>query len=849
MQKSRKQKLPSVKLPVSAIDGIIREAGKKSNKPSNVTLNSLGLPDVATSVSERLKNNDDIVALFPDVELSIQILSSSILSPNDMSTTSLIYTPPEIEIPSEINNVILNTIKTYMDKEYKLKDKLMDILRESLFTKGAYIEAVLPADKIMSVITPNSDSGEVSLESIDKEIIENGKSLGILGGTCNTDKKITLSTEDIDVDIDTPNGYSEDDLGLHITDTPSEMFIGKEFMKLTTESLEDALYNTELSVEEKMYKRVNKLNKTVDVVKIDYTETGDGNDKATIIKLPAVATVPVHLKSDPSNHIGYFILLDESGTPINTSTTLNNMKAQEDLLYASDVKSAMITKAKHALKGITKKDALLKDVEDLYIKLAKDMVNKRVATGIYGDTVEAVEEYDLYKVMFFRALANQKTKVMFLPKEYVSYMAFDYRENGTGKSLIEKVAMLFSIRSILLISRLMGNMKNSVTTTEVTATLDEDDHDPQATMEKIISETLKTRQTQIPIGITKVDDLVDWAHKVGFRYNIKHPALPDMSIDVSESNTSKAVPDTDLDESIQEYIIMSFGLTKDMVLAGYDPEYATIAITNNVLLAKRVMVLQDKLSAMLSKHLTKILRSDTIIKNAITNIITSNLKPIKSLLKKRVVDKELVEYFKKDENVISYVLNGYLKHVNITLPKPEVKENTNMKEAFETYKDTVDDILDVIISSDAIPDGLSGEISDNMDDIKAAMRTMLVKEWNSNNNYVPEINNFLTLDNTGKPVFDILDDYNVYIEQLTATILPFFKKNKKFIDKTNEALDKIEEGEQEEDTENTPDGDEDTGGTTSDGGDTGTDDAGGGEDTTGVDDEDTGVGEVNLDDL
>jgi len=56
----------------------------------------------------------------------------------------------------------------------------------------------------------------------------------------------------------------------------------------------------------------------------------------------------------------------------------------------------------------------------------------------------------------------------------------------------------------------------------------------------------------------------------------------------------------------------------------------------------------------------------------------------------------------------------------------------------------------------------------------------------------------MTLDDNGKPIFDILEEYNMYIANLTSTLLPFLKQIKKTKTKTDEKLQKIEEGEYED---------------------------------------------------
>ncbi len=786
---------------------------KETRKVNPLTSN---IPNVSMSTRDRIKNNENIVQLFPDVELSMQILTSSIISPNDMLTVSLIYDSPDIKIPSGIKQILIETIKKHIKVNYGLEDKLTNILREALFTKGAYIEAIIPEASLDDVINQYNNNGQVSLESfIDKHIVPKYNFLGD-----DSKSKITISSEQFAIKTDLKHftkskeikkiEVTPDDLGLSVTDNPTVLNTSNLILNKTKDVVKDKIYGRKkLSTEDALdniFKNGYNM-KQADFVKITTKDDASRKSfgKPLVFKLPVESVIPVHVVNDPTKHLGYFVLLDINGAPIDsgseiraTGNDIKNLANSE-----SDTKLNIINKAKEALVGITKKDAKIDNLESIYSQLVEDMLKKKLKDGMFGDLVTIKDNADVYRVMLVRALKSQKTKLLFLPSELVAYYAFDYRENGTGKSLIEKVSLLFSIRSILLFSKLMATVKNSVTTTEVSATLDDNDIDPEKTMEMIISESLKTRQTQLPLGVTKIDDLVDWSHKVGFKYNFKHPSLPEMEITTSDTNTSKVIPDEELDRSIQEYIVMSFGLTPEIVQAGYNSDFATTVVAKNLLLAKRVSQTQNIFNPQIAEHVRKLITNDNVLIEKITEVVTNNIAEIKRTIKNQGDDEQNIDFDKiKDDDLIEYVVRKYYDEIDVYLPTPELNEAQAMKDAFETYKAVLEDYLELILSTDAIPDELAGEITGKLDSIKAVMKTILVKKWMNDNNYLPEISEFMTLDDNGKPIFDILEEYNMYIANLTSTLLPFLKQIKKTKTKTDEKLQKIEEGETEEEYEN-----------------------------------------------
>ena len=784
---------------------IISKLNTPTGKANNeVTQNMGDLSAITNSITERIQNNENIVQLFPDVELSIQILTSSILAPNDMLTTQINYQIPMMHIPSDVNQHILETIKKYVNNNYDLETNLSVIIREALFTKGAYIEAIIPEAAVDQIV--NADiSGQVSVEShIDKMP---ASTISFLSETKVDDK---LSTEDFVFDVEMKDNakhvdlaISEDDLNIAITDN-SKVLSANEAYKRNLSGVVSKLMHPELSTEsddklDNLFRKTSyKDNEFLDIKAYADTDR-DSIGKPLVFRLPTDGVIPVHVIGDVTKHLGYFVILDEKGTPINSSSKMPSKEDEMNKLIANkDTKLNIINKAKTALHGITKKDPTLGNVEEVYSTLVENKLKKRLSGGMFGDIAEIEDNSDVYRVMFQRALTGMKTRVLFIPEQSVAYYAFDYRENGTGKSMLEKVSMLFSIRSILLFSRLMANIKNSVTTTEVTAELDDNDPDPEKTMEKIISETMKTRQTQLPIGVTKIDDMVDWTHKVGFKYNFKHKRLPEMTISTSDEGTSKIVPDTDLDDMIQEHIIMSFGLTPELVQSGYDPDFATTALANNILLAKRVIQLQGVFAPQLSNHVQKLLNNDTIIREKIKTIVENNIEKITKLIEKNTVDEDISDLLTNKEVIIEYVTNTYINKLELTLPKPEVTEADNMNEAFAKYTEALDSYLELILSSDALPDEILGEMSEKMDGVKAAMKAVLTKKWMSDNGYMPEISEFLTKDEDGKPVFNLLAEYNDYVKTLGEAIIPWLKENKKITGKVDDKIEKIDEDEADE---------------------------------------------------
>ena len=66
--------------------------------------------NISDKLSENIRDTEIVMQLLPDMELWSQILISSILSPKDMMTTELNYTPPVDLLPSEVSNSLIQLL-------------------------------------------------------------------------------------------------------------------------------------------------------------------------------------------------------------------------------------------------------------------------------------------------------------------------------------------------------------------------------------------------------------------------------------------------------------------------------------------------------------------------------------------------------------------------------------------------------------------------------------------------------------------------------------------------------------------------------------------------------------------
>lgn len=762
--------------------------------------------EIPMSVIDHIKNNESIEQLFPDIKLAKQILSSSVISPNNMISSTLTYIAPDINIPSNYKQSISDRINKHIEKYYRLESRTSEIFEDAMFTHGAVIEAIIPEAAVDEVINRPND-GQVTIEMYKD-------------GELSREKLKYLSTENTahDISVEDYARYGSislmdsltseqlknnekitlEDLMLDITEDKSVFMYNKKTMKkihdrITHEDFRFSMGNTTQSDLDKIF-RPNDSDRMEEAININtYDNTSRSSIGAPMVfRLPVESVIPVHVVNDPSRHLGYFVLLDEKGTPINGNLIITEEQASSLMKNTQDsyMQNNIISKAKNALHGITREDPKLHNIEEIYGEIVEKAIKEKLNKGLYGEIAEIKNSADVYRVMFFRALKAKRTKLLYLPAENVMYYAFEFRENGTGKSLIEKTAMLHSIRAILLFSRVMATIKNSVSNTEVAVQLDEDDPDPQGTVERVKSQVMQTRTALAPFGVTTMKDIVDWTYKAGFKFSVTGANMPQMTVNTTDIGTSKIFADESTEDPIKEQIIMSFGLTPEIVQSGYASDFAATVVAKNLLFAKRVSQIQLVFNRLLTDHVRKLVRNDAGLRDSLKSYISDNIVDIKKGLssKDNPDTDDDVKKFNKDD-MVEYILMCFCTELEVRLPVPELTEAQALHDAFGAFKSALDENLEGVLSDDAFPTELVGAMGGNIGKVRAVIKTVLLRNWMTANNYMPELSEFVTMDTeTKRPVFDGLGDYQTFVSNLRDVMVPFLKAMGKEAAKNDDKL-------------------------------------------------------------
>lgn len=744
------------------------------------------------------QNNEHIIKLFPDIELSIQILVSSILSPKNMVDISLNYKLDEsLDIAPNISAELLNIIKADINKQYKLEEILPEILREALFESGAYITTVIPESSVDEVI--NSDLiASFSTENIklhvDSVLASLTSNLNILSleQTATSDPK----TPPPDKASEFIGNLATESL-LKITDNYNLLKFSKLKDQIRKSVVKKAIRSKSAVSQESVdlinytdifrQKSTASTNKQVEIVKNKAEAKRGSFGRPMVLKLNTESVIPVFSPNQPSDHIGYFVLLDENGFPLTADT--ENKPAQQSM-FSNDTNQSQLSVTEKAYKNLINSGTQVntKQMFDAYRMIIEKKLYKTINNSLYGSEVKIASKNEIYTLMFTRALMEQKTTMLFIPEELVSYTAFYYNKTGVGKSLLENLSILSSLRAIILFAKIMAYSKMSIDVTKVNVTLDPDDPDPEKTIEMVQDSVLKMRQNYFPLGINNPTDLIDWIHRAGLQFSYDAvPGLPNVKVDFENANLQHTLPSDDLDENLRKLTIMSLGLSPEIVDSGFNAEFATTVVNNNILLSKRVGIYQKKLLTHLKKFIKIIVSNDEELRYKIREFIEANIANLNLTTEDETLHKtDKVRFFEM-------YIDKFVDNVFVELPKPENTNISNLTLEYDLYKESLEKVLDSVLSTEVVTPGLSGELSNHVEEIKTTYKHHLLRKWMSDNNFYPEV-----FDITRQPASETNTITNNLQDELTtlmSNLGGIYANMQKFKKSADIDLDKADAGE------------------------------------------------------
>ncbi len=654
------------------------------------------LEPLTADLQKKRIDNEKLIALAPEIDQAASILIPSILSPNDMRTNQFNLTikaeTEDENTLSEITKMLLNVF----NDELKLNSKLYHWLYATMFRSGAKPLFVLPSDLLPKIDTLS----KASIESFCQPI-------SLSSGSGYTAALESLSLPEggrkLVGNASTIADTIEKEAGLFFTDNLVVMdFSTQQYTdKMNTSSARFTASIEELwDAPDTTDKESIERHKLPFINMNDFLKESDKSQYPSIIELPYEAVIPIIIEGAPSNHIGYFILLNEQGIPI--SATINDGDSDKEIENLNNTSGSKriddLYKAFYGSSYTAEQKKLSNDlksqvVESVYSEYLDSALNEKLDDMQMGSFSIGLTQ-DVINVMFTRLMRHTKTSVLFVPNELVTYIAFEFNDNGTGRSKIDNIKFPLSLKLTLIITRLISLIESSVNRRKLSVTFDDNIANPIETLQAIRKEIMKKKLHGISYDPnTIISSALDKELTV-VPQNI--PGIENFDISDEPNTVDYPRADDSLLEEINNMYILSLGVSPNSLNRFNEDDFAISIATNNLYMANQTRISQNVVSSCMTKLLKVFIKYSSKMKADITEI-----------LKASEVDQEN----DSDPEVLAVRLKNVVNGIQFTLPKPNIAFDKSQFEQIREYFSIIDEILNTTMADDMMD-------RDSQDDIK-----------------------------------------------------------------------------------------------------------------------------------
>lgn len=776
--------------------------------------------------------------LSPEIEAAKDIMVASILSPVDLQTDAINVEVDDKSLPEEVQTKLSQVLSDYINNELRLSQRLAKWIGNAMYQTGATPIMILPQSNIKTLQNLNDLEYAGMFERSDLDTIRAttrpGKAKEVTSGE-SLNPLASFETLSIKPDTEEFNGFvdrmandcltSIEALDFISKDNVNTIFKDKETFKKDLKEVIDKSKNfirfsTNISTLtkhrndirsklENMQREIDKefiLNKPTPLYVLNSESAKEGEVEApTLIELPYQSVVPVIVPGAPDQHIGYFVLVNQWGEPINPDNRdMNDMNANGRLMESNmhamfGVPSSLIVGDRSPLQHFKITSAIFGNI------LRHFMERKLEEYGLGGTQIQQHEA--ITTCLMRNMLDSRRIGLIFVPEPMMVYYCFDVHQDGTGKSLIEDLRTITGLRTTLVTANIMAATENSIDQKVVELNVGEMNASAQQLMEQVknaLTEKRIMRYDNNPLNVQR--DLIQKSLTIVPK-GIK--GLGDaLNVQTSHKRADAIGADETLLTQLSDWLIQGLKVPKSILTKTGEEEFARSVVTTNLFFNNRVKIYQRFVNEKSTKLIRTYIKYSTPLQEKILKELTvsekdyydsqqeADLTAVEEDIddkdkKKKEDDKEegsealkistetqafsekQIDKFEKEakkirkedthppkskeeietnKTTIKEQLQSVLDHVYVKLPEPHIVVDKAQIEEINSFSSCIDQILTTIYSDDLLPDDYSA-FANVLRMFRAREKSRLVRD------FVKRVGFNSTFD---LPPLDQLDTTNLY---------------------------------------------------------------------------------------
>ena len=719
---------------------------KPRQQGSNIS--PAGIISYLKPIHAKVGNNrlaaEKLKALAPEIDQARILVSSSIMSPNDLQDGRFIFkfdNVPALLADQSLLTKVTDLFDHYFNDVLQLGVKSYDWIGEAMYSSGSKSILILPEatqielrSRTVKAKTGFFD-GEIALESFQayerasNEYMfskqENSWSDYFKGFNQKASlKSMVPSMESFGVRVPSafkPTGSrksaNEGTYGNNYISGLEEMIVN---LKTKLEEGDSIRITEDSSVIHFFKDNADKKQKNIfetllakygtdsDPIQEEVSYLRANPDKIphrghpAIIELPSESVIPIIVPGAPSEHLGYFVLLDGHGMPL----TIEGSGMGND---STECQSGSPNAAFETMFGSNCCNSKYFSYENpkenagslIFSNILEGYIRSRIK-GIYGRDDLTISRFNaLSSVLFYRLLEAKRSTMVFVPTQLLHYFAFDYDKNdGTGVSKTSEIQFLLSLRTTLMMANVVAMVNDAVEHKKVEFGIDEKNANIEGVMELIAN---------IFIEKNKLNGSVDPSEIMRDMYsnsltivpkNI--PGLSDLNVEVQSASGSSSRVDDALLEQLSNLLVSHLDVPPAALNQMSEPEFARSLVTYNLFFAKKVSRYQRIWCALMNEFIRSYILFDPKFKEALSKRLTVNIKHEKyeDLPSKT---RKMKDYNPNQYSSESSLVNDVIANFTVDLASPNIVVDKTQFEEIRAFMDNVDQLANMYYNSESVP--------------------------------------------------------------------------------------------------------------------------------------------------
>lgn len=704
---------------------ILQSSSRSYSQADGVNALSSSMQQVSDDISRHICENKSYMSMLPEADKAKSILIPSILSPTDMYGHNIsvsINTPTVVD--EEVKLEITNIISAYINEELNIGDKLSLWIGDALFEKGATPVMVVPRKLISVLAKEESDK----LKETDAEAYGKCR-IGSEGvGTSLDDIKLDGSfskNSDITPDFGKIEFAIEDLAELIDTNTVSKTTSVKKMssvMKTVSDQISVSLDYTKITNSTESAKIINK--NVADRIGGHKVKLGgnnmlsidgghmssDGDADGIVLRLPTSSVFPIIIPGSPEAKLGYVVAIDSSGNPLDSDV----VSATETSLSTASFMTHINTTSNNLLVSNIAAEEKSANASRIFELVIKNILGSSLSEiGLSKGTVSNQKE--LAACVFGKVLRKQQISFIFVPPSNMAYFAYQFRADGTGKTLLEDASTLVSLRTACIVAKVVSLMSNATDQHHIEYTIPDASATNVKQMNSIIHDAYVDKNMFVPshdpIGIYR--DIVRRSVQISPK---EMNGIKDFSINTETTQRSLSNVDNELEEMFGKMITQFLHVPASAIDDTHEKEFSRSVATSNILFSNSVRVFQGKTCTEL----------DVLIKSA-----TKNSSKVVREVANVLVASEHGKVGDGSHNTNDIVWE-VLDSIKTSLPKPNVSpDKARLSEISEQIR-TIGEIVDSMWPEELIVSEEDRELRTALTAIKAMLKQSKVRELINN---------------------------------------------------------------------------------------------------------------------